>query len=130
MLLKDHKGALWCSMTSKKNLCGLIKNSEACKWLLSERRCTNRSNWEFNQINLWLFDSRFFRNYQLPIFPRLQKGFELYKKSAVFIINKYFRNLGHVENDCPSFYAIPLKKINVQWPICLNNVSNCYHITQ
>ena len=41
VLLKDPKGALWCSMTSKKNLCGLIKNSEAFKWLLSERRCTN-----------------------------------------------------------------------------------------
>ena len=27
VLLKDPKGALWCSMTSKKNLCGLIKNS-------------------------------------------------------------------------------------------------------
>ena len=73
VLLKDPKGALWCSMTSKKHLCGLIKNSEAFKWLLSERR----SNWEFNQINLWLFDSRFFSNCQLPIFPRLQKAFEL-----------------------------------------------------
>ena len=41
VLLKDPKGALWCSMTSKKNLCGLIKNSEAFKWLLSERCCTN-----------------------------------------------------------------------------------------
>ena len=38
VLLKDPKGALWCSMTSKKKLSGLIKNSEAFKWLLSERR--------------------------------------------------------------------------------------------
>ena len=72
----------------EKNLSGLIKNSEAFKWLLSERRCTNQSNWEFNQINLWLFDSGFFSNFQLPIFPRLQKGFELQKKErSLLLIN-------------------------------------------
>ena len=110
MLLKNPKGALWCSMTSKKNLCGLIKNSEAFRWLLSEMRCTNWSNWEFNQINLWLFDSRFFSNYINYQFSLAFRRVWAIEKRAVFIINKYFRNLGHVENDSSSFYVISLKK--------------------